>query len=384
MQLNIAFLLHAYQPWWQFPSVLEQITQESYNPIFSDLLNDERFKLTLNVNWSLVELFQHYNYNDLIALLEQLTKTKRIEFTGTSAYHAFMPLISDWMRNLQIDLQEKNMKDVFPSYNPNGFFLPEMGFSQELIPLLINRGYLWTITDDPPFIAHHNKNPPYNYLISPFSPLQDKQENPFVVFLRSKYWSFDRIANPFSNGFEIAKELKEQIKNWTNGNDAYLVIAMDLETFNHHKKGYWQFFMLNFLDALKQHPEIKLLTLSELYFLFEKKVEDIPKGSWSTSQEQYKQGNFYPLWKDTGFFKEPHNLLWQIYNLTEPYVIGNKEAELALAKAINSCTWWQIPLGNPHLSKFGADEMVRAAEISNNPHLSEIYEFREKLRQYKV
>ncbi|GIU70402.1 MAG: hypothetical protein KatS3mg002_1638 [Candidatus Woesearchaeota archaeon] len=113
MQLNIAFLFHAYQPWWQFSHVLDQIITECYYPIFSNLKEDERFRLTLNVNWSLVELFQQNNYNDLVDLLDKLIKTDRIEFTGTSAYHAFMPLISDWMRHLQINLQEQNMKNLF-------------------------------------------------------------------------------------------------------------------------------------------------------------------------------------------------------------------------------------------------------------------------------
>ncbi|GIU70403.1 MAG: hypothetical protein KatS3mg002_1639 [Candidatus Woesearchaeota archaeon] len=251
-----------------------------------------------------------------------------------------------------------------------------MGFSQDLIPVLIARHYSWTITDDPPFIAHNDKKPPYNYLITP-------DEN-LVVFLRSKYWSFDKIANPYSYGKQIAYDLAEQVKTWTNGYDAYIIIAMDLETFNHHKKKYWQFFMLNFLDAIQKIQEIQLITLSELLEKFPKKKDFIPNGSWSTSQEQYSQGNLYPLWNDNGYFKEPHSLLWQIYNLTEPYVIGNNEAEIALARAVNSCTWWQIPLGNPHLSKFGADEMLKAAEISNNPNLAKIYEIRQRLRQYNV
>ncbi len=375
MQLDVAFLLHAYQPWWQFSNVLEQIVKETYQPNWTKLVKDERYHLSLNLNYSLVELFKNNNMDFMNELAQQMIDTKRIDLTGTSAYHAFLPLVTDKQRDFQVVLQEKKMNKTFHGLTPIGFFLPEMGYTSELAEFLKEKGYQWTVADDQPFIAHYDVSPPYDTISS---------VNGLAVFLRSKTWSYDTIANSYINGKELAEAFAVGMRNWTKGKDAYLVIAMDFETFDHHKKGYWDYCIARFLDTI-QRPvkgvDITLVNISELYEKYKSKMVErqIPKGSWSTSIEQYKQGNFFPLWNDTGYFRRVHQLMWQIYQAVEQSLDGNQEAYIALARGVNSCSWWSLPLGKPHLSVFGINEMVRAAELSGSSQLKEIYSIREEL-----
>lgn len=354
MTVNLGFLLHAYQPWWQFPNVLKKITEEAYKPNFTKLCEDSRYRMTLNINFALVELFENNNFNDLTDLVQHLIESERIEITSSSAYHAFLPLVTKDQVELQIEIQQERMKELFENYNPKGFFLPEMGYNEGIEKILLKKGFEWTITDDPPFIEHHNQSPPYNWV---------PQINGFSVLQRSKTWSYDKIAKNPPNGNLFLKEVEEGFNKWTNGDDAYLVVAFDFETLNHHHPNTWDKFFGEIVDNIGEYG-IKLVTISDIISKFPKKEIYIPKGSWSTSREQYSQGEFYPLWQ--GRNNELHRLLWLLYTLAEESTNNNSKAKHELAKGVNSCTWWQAPMGNPHLVYFGVEQMKHAIEVSGN------------------
>src|SRR3989338_5732175 len=97
---NVSFLFHMYQPPWQYPEVLNWISK-----------ND--FKVTLNINYSLVELLRKNNLEKIIENIGRGVENGNIELTGTSAYQAILPLIPETEARRQIKLNHEKNKQVF-------------------------------------------------------------------------------------------------------------------------------------------------------------------------------------------------------------------------------------------------------------------------------
>ena len=86
-----ANFLHLYQPAEQQPEILEAVVVQSYRPIIAHLKENKKVRLTINITGALLELFDKYNYRDLIDDLRIVGEEGRVEFTGSAKYHAFLP-----------------------------------------------------------------------------------------------------------------------------------------------------------------------------------------------------------------------------------------------------------------------------------------------------
>ena len=60
--MHWASFLHFYQPAEQQPDVLEAIVIQSYRPLVEGIKMYKRVQLTLNINGTLLELFDKYGY----------------------------------------------------------------------------------------------------------------------------------------------------------------------------------------------------------------------------------------------------------------------------------------------------------------------------------
>jgi len=376
--IYLGFLLHIYQPPNQFETVLKQITGECYRPLLN-LIVEENAKFTLNINWSLTEQLMKRGYEDVIDLLQQGADTKCLEWVGSAAYHAILPLIPEQERTRQIDLNYSKHKELFgPLYAPRGFFPPEMAYGPEIIPFVKKAGYQWLITDDIPYQCVHESVP------TSFIPVTDG----FGVLLRSSLWS-NRIA--FDKGLdmggdEIARWLMKDMAEWFNGKDGYIILAMDGETFGHHRPGYIESFLVPFLNALKSSPdEIRLIHLSEIFDHFPKVESEVPPGSWSTTVEDFWAGNFFPLWKDPR--NQAHYLLWQ---LTELALSGFEKLRDQMDRSLNSCTFWWAATQPEQCSPItlsGIDmllEVIKTADPANYKKAKEIRASLEKALNRKA
>lgn len=380
--IYLGFLLHIYQPPNQFDDVLAKVVEECYRPLLKMVNSRSNASFTFNVNWSLTEKLLQSGYLDLIDSLRLALNNNRIEITGTSAYHAILPLIPHTEQVRQILLNYEKSRKVFgEAYQPRGFFPPEMAFGHEIIETIKDLAYKWTITDDIPFTCLHSEVP-YNYIVT---------VDGLPVFLRSNHWSnkisllTDESGKKYS-GKTIADWLIEDMSRWFGGRDGYIILAMDGETFGHHIKGYIELFLEQFLEEIDRHPaKIRMTHLSDLLEHFPRQEAEVPPGSWSTSPEDFWEGNFFPLWKNK--YNEAHNLLWALTDLALQAV--NKLHE-RLDKSLNSCTFWWTAVKPEEASPitFSGIEMlmdvIRQSDPKSLPRALEIRSSLERLMAYRA
>jgi predicted glycosyl hydrolase (DUF1957 family) len=380
--IYLGFLLHIYQPPNQLDEVLEKIVEECYRPLLNMVNSRANASFTFNINWSLTEKLLQKGYLDLLESIRNALESGRIEITGTSAYHAILPLIPRTEQVRQILLNyEKNREVLGQAYRVRGFFPPEMAFGHELIGTLKDLGYKWTITDDIPFTCLHSEVP-HDYIAT---------ADGLPVLLRSNHWSNkismlrDEKGNNFS-GKSIAEWLIEDMSRWFQGKDGYIILAMDGETFGHHIKGYIELFLSQFLKEIARHPDrIRMVHLSELLELFPQRETEVPPGSWSTSPEDFWEGNFFPLWKNK--YNEAHNMLWELTDLALRAV--NKLHE-RLDRSLNSCTFWWTAVKPEEASPitFSGIEMlmdvIRQSDPKALPKALEIRSNLERLMSYRA
>lgn len=382
--IYVGFLLHIYQPPNQLERVLDKIVGECYKPLFDLINNKPGSRFTLNLNWSLTELLLKQGYTDVLAKIQEGLKKHRLEITGTAAYHAILPLIprDEQIRQIRVNY-EKNRGVFGEYYKPKGFFPPEMAFGHDIIEAIKEEKYKWTITDDQPFNCIHNEVP-FNYV-----PVMDG----LPVFLRSNLWSnkISMESHPDGSKFsgrEICEWLINDMNDWWKGQDGYIIIAMDGETFGHHVKGYIELFLESFIDEIKRRKDqIKMVHITKLLKKFPRDEKQVPPGSWSTNAEDFWSGNVFPLWKNK--YNSAHQLIWELVNLAIESV---HRLESNLDKSLNSCTLWWAAKNQDEISPItytgikmlidiikhaNPSKLVRAAEIEEE--LSYVFKDRRNL-----
>ncbi|MCD4848065.1 MAG: hypothetical protein K8R76_07740 [Candidatus Aegiribacteria sp.] len=321
----ISLLLHLYQPPTQEESVVIRIDNECYRPL-SKLLLESGAKIAVNINYSLTEQLDKTSSESL----RNLASADGIEFTDSGAYHPIFPLINEYDIRRQLQLNRGgNSRVLGANYNPEGVFPPEMAYSPSLAPLLHDMGYTWTVTDDVPW-AWTGRAVPCRAI-------------PFVdglaVLLRSNFWS-NRISFHGDNGSEMANEIISGMHDWSGDEDSYLLIAMDGETFGHHRKGTIETFLSLFLSSIESFDEVSLVTPSELIRRFPSEDAAVPSGSWSTTAGDMEAGKPWPLWDDTDNMVHVslRGLLDNVRNLA---LRCNSDRVASLAdKMLYSCPFW--------------------------------------------
>ncbi len=83
---------------------------------------------------------------DIPAMLNQYREADHIELIGMGYYHPIFPLIprTDWLE--QLELGRDIMSRIF-GRTPRGFWPPEMAFTMEMIPALVQAGYDYVVVD---------------------------------------------------------------------------------------------------------------------------------------------------------------------------------------------------------------------------------------------
>lgn len=321
----ISLLLHLYQPPTQEESIVTRIDNECYRPL-SKLLCESGARVAVNINYSLTEQLEKLDSESL----RNLSAADGIEFTDSGAYHPIFPLIDEYdvRRQLQLN-REGNSQVIGANYSPVGAFPPEMAYSPSLAPLLLDMGYTWTVTDDVPW-AWTGKTVPCRTI-----PVVDG----LAVLLRSNFWS-NRISFHGVDGSETASEIISGMHDWAGVEDSYLLIAMDGETFGHHREGTIETFLKPFLSSIESLDEVALVTPSELVRRFPLEDAFVPSGSWSTTAYDLDAGKPWPLWDD------PDNvihvplraLLDRVRNLALRY--NSKRVASLTDKMLYSCPFW--------------------------------------------
>lgn len=324
-------LLHFYQPPTQLHWVLKKVCNESYRPLVRLFHDLPHAQVTVNINAVLTEMLDEHGMPDVIDGLKDLAEQDRLEFTGSAKYHAILPLISeDEMLRQIVHNYQTNRRYFGRSYAPQGFFPPEMCYARNIVKPVIETGHRWMILSGIACTAPWPTTSLYEI------PSEGKG---LISVFRD-----DVLSNKISFRQTDAKGFIDQLKGLARaGEDTYVITAMDAETFGHHIQNWENLFLSDVYRTIDssedaamesggtpaassatrqtglapdgQHQKIRVVTLSKLVQLFPSAGMIEPRASsWSTSIDDIRAGNPYPLWKTPG--NAVHQLQWQHLKLT--------------------------------------------------------------------
>jgi alpha-amylase/alpha-mannosidase (GH57 family) len=384
-----AQLLHFYQPPTQVPSVLKKICDESYRPLLQVFEEYSNARVTINFNGVLTDMLIDCGHKDVIEGLKSFAENGQLEFTGTGKYHPILPLIPKEEVKRQIDLNtQTNRRSFGNAYAPQGFFPPEMCYSQDILQPIIKSGYRWIILSG---IAC-----PEEWPMDVIYKVEREGQN-LMLFFRD-----DVLSNRISFQDLEAKEFVAHLEEWQGKREnIYVVTAMDAETYGHHIQDWERTFLAKVYEELEppaepleeirqtkalagQHTalltnneaaaKIQMVTISQLLDLFPQDQAIEPKpSSWSTTADDMKASNYYPLWQDKK--NEVHRLQWEHLGICIELVnkaldcADNEEsrhsASIArglLDRAEHSCQmWWASnrPMWDINLIHMGLLDQLR-------------------------
>lgn len=321
----VSLLLHIYQPPTQDPFLVGIIDQQCYTPL-SRLLRSTGSSVGLNINYSLTEQLEKLGS----PTIENLAGASAVEFTDSGAYHPIFPLIQpdDVVRQLRLN-REGNRRILGSAYSPGGVFPPEMAYSGELPGIFRELGYRWTVTDDVPW-SSGGRCVPFDRVPS---------VDGMGVLLRSNFWS-NRISFHGEDGAVTAAELMEGLRAWSGNDDAYILIAMDGETFGHHRPGTMERFLEPFIGWLEESAEAELVAPGRLPEIFPPLNVPVPSGSWSTTPGDVAAGIPWPLWDHPA--NPVHEKLWSLVREVKAAAdaVGSERVAKQADKMLYSCPFW--------------------------------------------
>jgi len=362
-------LFHFYQPPTQTASMLMKISNEAYRPLLDVFGEFPHAHATVNINGVLTEMLGQCGYSDVLTKLRKLAEDGQIEFTGSGKYHPILPLIPTEEIERQIRLNyQTNRSFLGDAYAPRGFFPPEMCYSRDIVDSIIESRHEWIIISGiacpvawPMNVVHE---------IS-------REEDKIAVFFRD-----DILSNKISFRDIDGPGFIEHLKRLYNGeDDMYVVTAMDAETFGHHIQHWDKLFLSQIFETLepmvnhdktmheqkplaeqhrrlfefekdKEDRQIRIVTISELLGIFSRGKQIEPKpSSWSTSADDIKMQNYYPLWKSNN--NPVHQMQWEHLSIImdiahKAIVLADNDASSRFANiarttldaALHSCQFW--------------------------------------------
>lgn len=348
---------HIYQPPWQQRGVIEQIAIESYDYLITLFEKYPQFKASVNITGSLLEALDDIR-PDLLARLQKIAKKGQIELTGSSKYHALLPLLSDTEVKRQIELNQEVLGQYFDLDKIKGFYMPEMAFSLPVAKIVKKMGFEWIILDQ------------INY--------QGKVENDVLYKIKKlgiKVVFRDR---------KISKSYPAEIifnKFKTKHKEEIIITGTDGEIYGHFHED-WQ----GHLESILQNKLLQVMMVSKYFKILKKsKNIDLRAASWESNEIELKNKKPYSLWNDPK--NEIHKLLWQMVNYATKMVNKYKKdknwqwSRNHLDRGVSSCTfWWATgkrlsafsPLTwNPDMIDNGSEELIKAVRSLESASIQE-------------
>jgi alpha-amylase/alpha-mannosidase (GH57 family) len=361
-------LFHFYQPPTQTRDILKKVSNESYRPLLDVIESYPHAKATININGVLTEMLAESGYTDVISKLRELAMGGQVEFTGSGMYHPILPLIPASEMERQIGRNQRVNRELLGDvYTPRGFFPPEMCFSRQIVEPVLEARHEWVIMSG---VAC-----PVTWPVNVVHRVGTDKESLAVLFRD------DILSNKISFRNIEGKDFVEHLRGLgSNGGNVYVVTAMDAETFGHHIQHWEKLFLAEVYENLQNAPApagaiapkpvgeqhrklfelqrasgenaVDIVTISEIVDLFPAGdlIEPRPS-SWSTTDDDVRQRNYYPLWDSPG--NRLHEMLWEhVHIVTEMVnkateVADNPEsrrytsaARTALDPALHSDQWW--------------------------------------------
>lgn len=335
--MRIVNLLHFYQPHNQQEDILNRIVNESYRPIIKGLLERPDARIVINIAGVLTKLLSDKNYLDVINDLRKLHERGQIELTASAMYHAVLPLLPESEIKRQIKQNEEINRNFFgESYQPVGFFPPELAIDEKVLKIVPELGYQWIAV---PQVAYGPETSVPDYIFK-----DNKTE--IKVFFRNKRVSVLILSATVRSVEDLIKETQDLHKS-----NKYWFTVMDAETFGHHRIGHEKL-LFEILDS----PFFQSVTVSDLLRM-DLSVEEaaIRPSTWTNQEQDFwldkeqtraTTAKSFILWQDP---KNPiHKLQWELTELAISKATDLRgenspnwrEAREKLDKAIASDQYW--------------------------------------------
>jgi len=313
-KLYLAFLLHFNQPINQDREVLREISNECYRPVFGLFNDDLDAKFSISITDSLLSLFKEEGMEkETIDQLSMARQKGNIEVLHTGAYYPILPLLDpgEIRRQIEVDIDFKKKDLAVDALS--GFFPPELCCDDNLIEILRQQGFKWTILDDQLFEQNGIAIPEHE--ISCAGGLH--------VFARSSFWS-NILSQGGPRGRDFVRQMDLERRERTR--DYYKIIALAGETFGHRHRLFHRVFFEEMFNELQSHDNIKSCQVSDLLCipsLSKRKVVSrtdgafryFPASSWATTPKNAARGDPYPHWKSRG--NPIHEKLWELSDLIQ-------------------------------------------------------------------
>lgn len=339
-----AQLLHFYQPPTQTHDIITRVANESYRPLINVLRQHPTARLAVNIQGVLTELLIEHGLRDVVEGLRELAEKGLIEFVGSGKYHPILPLIPESERKRQIAENSRTNGSAFgAAWKPRGFFAPELCYGPEIAQGIHDSGHDWLILSG---VACPTEWPTDVVYRVPAN------SDSIGVLFRD-----DIHSNRISFRETSPERFVTELQRLGGSEEAYMLTAMDAETYGHHIRNWEQEFLGDTIALIDQQAKggtskVRMVLPSELVDLFPAGpvIEPHPS-SWSTSHDDLSAHNPYPLWRSPG--NEIHELQWEyvdhcldLVSVARRYATNEdarkfaKYAHEKLGPGLHSCQFW--------------------------------------------
>ncbi len=360
----------ANQPPVQLDETIQKIDRECYSPLFEWLSRNDGLKVNVAINKSLAELLIRNKCSKTIDYLGRAAQKGAVELLGGLAYHPLAPLIAASRYGKeeikrQNELNHSFNKKIFGDlWNPEGLYLPEFGYSEEIGRLIKEMGYRYTITNGLLYAEKNRKPQPFDRIV----------ESDGICLFFTSDWSREFAMTRPDKGDCDTKRLINDMFNgmlsWFQGKNGYTVWGYDIETIGHHQRGYGTHNLDMMVQGIKEN-DMESVLLKDLLRMFpERENAEMFPGTQSTSAGDIYAGEFFPLWLHSK--NSIHKRIWEIEDyaievVNETAKISNsgtyKIARGNIDRGLYSCKAWHAnPLGGhftPWVITKGIDNLMK-------------------------
>lgn len=313
--------LHLYQPANLDVYYIKEAADKSYRRLVNLLEEHRNLKFTLNISACLLPRLEDADYGDLIKRLAALQKRGQIELVGSAAYHGFLPLLPAAEITRQIKEQEAIIKKYFGAVKLQGFFSPEMAYSEKVAVIVKRLGYKWIILDE--IAATGSLNNKLDFKL----PYQDQTSGLKVIF-RERDLSNSYVPTSI---FNLVKDGRRDLA----------LTATDAELYGlRHEDPTAE------LEKLVKLKKLQTKTLSEFvasWTAAPKKIK-LKASTWESSALELRRRRPFWLWQNGK--NKIQNYSWRLADLALSLNDAYKKDKnyyfyrWHLVRGLASCTFW--------------------------------------------
>lgn len=231
---------------------------------------------------------------DIPGMLRGYREADNIELLGMGHYHPIFPLIprEDWPEQLTYGRQRIN--EVF-GREPIGFWSPEMAFTMDMIPAVVEAGYRYLVVDSvhvKPVDTQAGSSPD---LFRPY--LAEHNGVEICVVPRNRDVSNAQESGMDADWFrnEVLNKVRESpapneprlVCTWSDGENGGWFRRLD------EASGFWGHFFAPFIDQVRAGGPIRPILISEFIDRYPPQtLANVKTGAWnvaSTSGEDFSQ-----------------------------------------------------------------------------------------------